>query len=427
MLSGVSGDHTPHARRRHFKRPGGGGWLGLRGSVRGTFVSPGRGYHWQHGSRGDSGAAEACRRGRRETDDATSRRDRALRWARRGTSSRRSSRASATGSPCRGRAASSSTRTTPPRGSAGSAPARSCSSLSATELLRRFEIVGEDGRPLPLEELPNRRALRDREPESGVVGYRIVASGEERWSELRVDADLHRRRPAAARDQRVPRHHRGAAGRESRALPRGGEHAPRRPRSTTRRRSADLAGLLVPEARRLLHRRRRRWTGTCARSSSPTATRSARSCSASCGAAIRRRQNEAHPVSEVLRSGEPYLVEDARGEALAHAAVDEEHLALYHALEAMSYIVVPLEARGRVLGTISLGTGESGRRFGAPSSSSRARSPAALRWRSTTPSSSRPHRSRSRSSTRCSSRRRSGSGSGTAIFATSASTTPSPR
>ena len=30
----------------------------------------------------------------------------------------------------------------------------------------------------------------------------------------------------------------------------------------------------------------------------------------------------------------------------------------------MSYIVVPLEARGRMLGTISLGTGESGRRFG---------------------------------------------------------------
>ena len=74
--------------------------------------------------------------------------------------------------------------------------------------------------------------------------------------------------------------------------------------------------------------------------------------------------NEAHPVSEVLASGEPVLIEDARGEALAHAAVDEEHLALYQALEAMSYIVVPLQARGRLLGTISLGTGESGRRFG---------------------------------------------------------------
>ena len=74
--------------------------------------------------------------------------------------------------------------------------------------------------------------------------------------------------------------------------------------------------------------------------------------------------NAAHPVSEVLATGEPYLVEDARVEALSHAAVDEEHLSLYRRLEALSYIVVPLEARGRMLGTISLGTGESGRRFG---------------------------------------------------------------
>ena len=84
---------------------------------------------------------------------------------------------------------------------------------------------------------------------------------------------------------------------------------------------------------------------------------------------VRRRyppeQNDAHPVSEVLRSGEPYLVEDARQEALSRTAVDEEHLALYRALDATSYIVVPLEARGRLLGTISLGTGESRRRFGA--------------------------------------------------------------
>ena len=75
--------------------------------------------------------------------------------------------------------------------------------------------------------------------------------------------------------------------------------------------------------------------------------------------------NEAHPVSQVLRSRTPYLVEDARDAALARAAVDEEHLALYQSLGAVSYIVVPLEARGRLLGTISLGTGESGRRFGA--------------------------------------------------------------
>ena len=83
---------------------------------------------------------------------------------------------------------------------------------------------------------------------------------------------------------------------------------------------------------------------------------------------LRRRyppeQNDAHPVSGVIRTGEPYLVEDARDDALEHAALDADHLALYRELEARSYIVVPLEARGRLLGTISLGTGESRRRFG---------------------------------------------------------------
>ena len=75
--------------------------------------------------------------------------------------------------------------------------------------------------------------------------------------------------------------------------------------------------------------------------------------------------NDAHPVSQVLRTRKPYLVEDARAGELQQAAVDEEHLALYEALGALSYIVVPLEARGRLLGTISLGTGESRRRFGS--------------------------------------------------------------
>src|SRR5918999_4366544 len=57
--------------------------------------------------------------------------------------------------------------------------------LPSVELFRRFEILGEDGAPLPLERLPNRRAYVTRRAEDGVVGYRILASGEERWSELR--------------------------------------------------------------------------------------------------------------------------------------------------------------------------------------------------------------------------------------------------
>ena len=240
-------------------------------------------------------------------------------------------------------------------------------SLSPTELRDRFEIIAADGSPLPLDQLPNRQAYVSRAPESGVVGYRVLATGDERWSELRstpifTDDEQTRLVINVFRDITDERR---AEGRvrflaEASAL----LSASLDYEATL----ADLARLLVPqvadycivdaladglggdghlrevvishrdpEREELLRELRRRYP--------PEA-------------------NEAHPVSEVLRSGEPYLVEDSRGEALAHAAVDDEHLALYHALEAMSYIVVPLEARGRVFGTISLGTGESGRRFG---------------------------------------------------------------
>ena len=319
-------------------------------------------------------------------------------------------------------------RTTPPRGSAVSSSGQELLSLSATELLGRFEIIGQDGRPLPLEELPNRRAYVSREPESGVVGYRVLATGEERWSELRstpIFTDDGRPRLVVNVFRDITDERRG---RESRALPRGGEHASlllARLRGDARRPGAGCSFPRWPTTASSTL-----WTGTGTSAQVVIAHRDPER--EKLLRELRRRYppetNEAHPVSEVLRSGEPYLVEDSRDEALAHAAVDEEHLALYHALEAMSYIVVPLEARGRIFGTISLGTGESGRRFGRSELELAGEIARARRGgdRQRPPLPSR-HRSRSPSSTRCSCRRPSASGSGTTTFATSASTTPSRR
>ena len=236
--------------------------------------------------------------------------------------------------------------------------------LPGSELVERFEIVGEDRRPLQVDELPNRRAFVSRTPEERVLCYRLRPSGDERWSVVRatpiltpegsvqlvinVFRDITEERDAEAR-----LHFLAEAGT---LLSSSLDYE-----ATL----ADLAGLLVPriadycivdaldesgglrqvvishrshEHAELLRELRRRYP--------PEA-------------------NDAHPVSQVLRTRKPYLVDDARDVALARAAVDEEHLALYQALGALSYIVVPLEARGRLLGTISLGTSESGRRFGA--------------------------------------------------------------
>ena len=237
-------------------------------------------------------------------------------------------------------------------------------SLSGSELLERFQIIDEDGELLPLEQLPNRRAFVEREPQAAVLGYRLLPSGDERWSivgstpilttsgEIRlvinVFHDVTEQRQAEERIRFLAE----TGTLFSSAL-------------DYEATLAELAALLVPRLADycivdVIDEERGGLRQVVISHRDPAREQLLRT--------LRRRyppeHNEFHPVTEVLRTGEPYLVEDARDAALSRAAVDEEHLALYRELEAISYVVVPLEARGRLLGTISLGTGESGRRFG---------------------------------------------------------------
>jgi PAS domain-containing protein len=54
------------------------------------------------------------------------------------------------------------------------------------EVLNRFEILDEDGNPLPADQLPGRRALRGESSER-VVRYRVLETGAERWSFVRAN------------------------------------------------------------------------------------------------------------------------------------------------------------------------------------------------------------------------------------------------
>jgi signal transduction histidine kinase len=74
---------------------------------------------------------------------------------------------------------------------------------------------------------------------------------------------------------------------------------------------------------------------------------------------------EKHPVLRVVRSGQPVLVPQVTPEVMDELAHDEEHRWRFNLLGLRSYIIAPLNARGRVLGTITLGSAESGRRYGA--------------------------------------------------------------
>ena len=65
-----------------------------------------------------------------------------------------------------------------------------------TEIMSRFEIFDEDGRPFPPEALPGRIALTGEKPDDAVLRFRIRATGEERWSVVKAT-------PLAAADRTV--------------------------------------------------------------------------------------------------------------------------------------------------------------------------------------------------------------------------------
>jgi signal transduction histidine kinase len=69
-------------------------------------------------------------------------------------------------------------------------------------------------------------------------------------------------------------------------------------------------------------------------------------------------------IAWVLRTGEPELVPFVPDEVLVESAVDAEHLRMIRELDVGSYICVPLIARDRILGALTLVSGRAGRRFG---------------------------------------------------------------
>src|SRR5918995_420932 len=69
-------------------------------------------------------------------------------------------------------------------------------------------------------------------------------------------------------------------------------------------------------------------------------------------------------LRQVLRTGEPDMMAEIPEELLDEFAVDSEHRAIMRELGLRSYMVVPMVARGRMHGVITLVSEESGRRYG---------------------------------------------------------------
>jgi PAS domain S-box-containing protein len=76
---------------------------------------------------------------------------------------------------------------------------------------------------------------------------------------------------------------------------------------------------------------------------------------------------ERRPVLRVVRTGEPVLVPEVTNEMIERLSVDAAHRERFatHSHALRSFLIVPLTARGRTLGVITLACSDSGRHFGA--------------------------------------------------------------
>jgi PAS domain S-box-containing protein len=74
------------------------------------------------------------------------------------------------------------------------------------------------------------------------------------------------------------------------------------------------------------------------------------------------KRDSQHPVSEALQTGQARLFPEVPDSLLQAVAEDSEHLRIFRELNIRSLMIVPLLARGRVLGAITL-SAESGRRY----------------------------------------------------------------
>ena len=75
--------------------------------------------------------------------------------------------------------------------------------------------------------------------------------------------------------------------------------------------------------------------------------------------------DDSHGVGQVIRGGKPVLYPDVPDALLVATAHDEQHLGALRKAGIHSLMMVPLVARGRTVGAISLASTESKRRFGA--------------------------------------------------------------
>jgi PAS domain S-box-containing protein len=230
---------------------------------------------------------------------------------------------------------------------------------SREAVLAQFEILDDARRPLPPDELPGRRALRGEASEQ-VVCYRILASGEERWSVVRANPVYDAEGNVALsvsviRDITLERNaseERARAEERIRFLARASELL--NETLDYELTLAAIAEMAVPTfaGQVVIDLLEDDGSVRCVGAAHADPDKSAYLRD------LRHRYPptaDDHPVQRAVRTGEHVYLADVQGhvDEMAHDAAHAEEI---RRLANTSGIVVPLIARGRTLGTIQLGT-----------------------------------------------------------------------
>ncbi|HEX7172938.1 MAG TPA: PAS domain-containing sensor histidine kinase [Candidatus Limnocylindria bacterium] len=228
------------------------------------------------------------------------------------------------------------------------------------EVVARYDLIDESGRPLPFDALPGRRALRSEPEPAAVVGFRVKGDPITRWSVIQATA--------VTEDGRV------------RFVINAFQDITRLKDTEDRQRVLADAGAILADSVD--------YPSTLQSLAELVVPRLADWCVVDIAEASGlRRVAVAHPdprkralaeevqrrypsdpsrpggVGDVIRSGRTQLISRVSDEMLEAAAQDATHLDLIRSLGLRSAAIVPLIARGQVLGAITLAAAESGRRF----------------------------------------------------------------
>jgi PAS domain S-box-containing protein len=248
-------------------------------------------------------------------------------------------------------------------------------STPLTEMMHHFEMVDEAGNPVPVEALPGRQVLMGMPTAEAVLGSRILETGERRWSLVKAAPILDEQGTVTS----VVNVFQDITQRTRRLAE---EQTARTAAETAQRRSAFLAEagnvlassldyeVTLASVARLAVAEIADWCvvdviqpdGTpervVAAHADPAREEWAREV-------VRRYPPDERSATEAVRAAlQPVLMPDVSDEVLVSAARDEDHLRILRELGMRSLITVPLNARGKLLGSITFILAESGRKYG---------------------------------------------------------------